>query len=647
MTDPHALSTWLRRAITLGVLLLASCAPPDDALTRTDAPLNVVLICLDTVRADRLGCYGYRERPTTPALDALAARSVVFRNATAPAGWTKPSVPSFFTGLYPVQHGVYEGSARSRDALLSDVLPERVDTLAEAYREAGYETVAFVHNDQLRAGLGFEQGFELYDDNDGDAREIRTAALDWLDHRQRDAPFLMYLHLLDAHWPYDIPEAYASLYADADAAALFRGGDSRALRDAINDGAVALTPEQLATMGALYDGALRFLDDELRQLLDGLEQRGLADRTVIAVVADHGEEFLEHGRIGHGHGLWENLLRVPWILHVPGRPAASVEAEVNLVDLPATLLSASGVAPPPRAGGVAFSESVDRLGKADRQTPTFAEHKSHDSYQQSLRVGSLKLVRLWRPPEAGVAPGAGPAAVGERWEAEVETTAEGRLRAVQLKPRSEPVTEPLELKGHATDVEGNGFRIAGVPVFVGSETELGGEAAGQAAGLRDGVPVKATGVVTNGTLLATRLKFYAPGDVLTPEIRGTTTAVQSGEVELGGIPVTVDQSTEWKDVSESDDRPTLTRDVLISALELRSAEAVRQGWRIESALYDLARDPAERSPVSLAGPDVDRLSVLLDELVASLAQRRAWRTADRAPVDAQAVEALRALGYVR
>ena len=655
MTARLVASTWLRRAIALGVpLLAASCSPPGDAPARTSEPLNVVLICLDTVRADRLGCYGYRERPTTPALDALAARSVVFRNATASAGWTKPSVPSFFTGLYPVQHGVYEGSARSRDALTSDVLPERVETLAEAFRAAGFETAAFVHNAQLRAGLGFEQGFDVYADEAGDARDIRIAALDWLDDRRRDAPFLLYLHLLDAHWPYDIPDAYAALYADADASARFRGGDSRALRDAINDGTIVLEPEQLAALGALYDGALRYLDDELHRLFDGLQQRGLAGRTVIAVVADHGEEFLEHGRIGHGHGLWENLLRVPWILHVPGRPARVVDAEVNLVDLPATLMAACGVDLPRRAGDcVPFSESVDRLASPDRPMPIFAEHKSPDSYQQSLRVGTLKLVRRWTPPEANALPEApeadtSPVAVGERWEAEVEVTAAGTLRAVQLKPRSEPVTEPLELKGHATDVGEDTFRIAGVLVLVGPETELSGDAAGQAAGLREGVPIKASGAVTDGTLLATRLKFYAPGEALGSEIRGTTTAVEAGVVRLGGLAVAVDQSTDWKDLPEDEDRaPALTREAVISALELRSMEAARQGWRIESALYDLARDVGEGSPAALAGPDVERLSALLDELGASLAQRRAWSPEDRAAVDTQSAEALRALGYVR
>ena len=646
-----------RRAVAtlflVGALAVA-CSRSDVGQPRADERLNVVLICIDTVRADRLGCYGYRRRPTTPALDALAARSLVFRNTTAPAGWTKPSVPSFFTGLYPIQHGVYEGSARDRGALASDVLPARVETLAEAFHAAGYETAAFVHNDQLRSGLGFEQGFDVYDDQVGDAREIQTAALDWIGDRPRDTAFLLYLHFLDAHWPYDIPSEYATLFADAGASALFRGSDSRALRDAVNEGTVVLEPAQLEALGALYDGALRFLDDELGRLFTGLAQRGLAERTVIAVVADHGEEFLEHDRIGHGHGLWENLLRVPWILHVPGRPAATIEAEVNLVDLPATLLGACHLAPErgSRSDADSFRESVDRLAQSNRPSPLFAEHKTPDHYEQSLRVGSLKLIRRWFPPPVAAADSpeisAPPLAVGERWEAEVEVTGDGTLKALQLKPRGESADDPPELKGLVTSLDGALLVVAGVPVRVGVETEWTGDTIAQAAGLHEGIPVKASGTVSEGTLLATRLKFYAPEGEFEPEIRGTVTAVEPGRVRLGEIPIAYDAATVWKDVPATEEpRPSLSRDALAVALELGSVEAGRRGWRVESALYDLARDPSERLQRDARPQDTSQWASLLDELGASLARCRAWSNEDRAALDAQATEALRALGYVR
>ncbi|MHC4845840.1 MAG: sulfatase [Planctomycetota bacterium] len=323
-----------RRAALLLVLLLPACGDLSARADETPRPRNAVMICLDTVRADRLGCYGYATRPTTPTLDALAARGVLFRDASSTAGWTKPSVPSFFTGTWPAQHGVYEGSARAKAGAVTDLLGDQARTLAESFEAAGYQTSAFIHNAQLKLGNGFEQGFDDYHDRMGDARDIRWQALDWLDERDEERPFFLYLHILDAHWPYDIPDEAAERFADGLDISMFRGGDSRALRDAINDGEVVLDEEQRRALDALYDASLRSIDDELAQLLAGLERRGLADDTTICVVSDHGEEFLEHGRIGHGHGLWENLLSVPWILAGPDVPADVVTRDPSATAQP-------------------------------------------------------------------------------------------------------------------------------------------------------------------------------------------------------------------------------------------------------------------------------------------------------------------------
>ena len=130
------------RALLLAAVLGALASGCGGEAARS--PRGVVLICIDTLRADRLGCYGYSERPTSPHLDALAEEATVFLDVTAPAGWTKPSVPSFLTGLYPLQHGVYEGSARGRAGTVSDVLPDDAVTLAERFHGRGWRTAAFV-----------------------------------------------------------------------------------------------------------------------------------------------------------------------------------------------------------------------------------------------------------------------------------------------------------------------------------------------------------------------------------------------------------------------------------------------------------------------------------------------------------------------
>jgi arylsulfatase len=658
---------WLLALLAAG---LAACGQPVDGTSAAPAPgrpFNVVLLCLDTVRADRLGCYGYGDRPTTPALDALAARSILFRDASAAAGWTKPSVPSFFTGTFPCQHGVYEGSARGLAGATTHVLPAAAGTLAERFQAAGFATGAVIHNAQLRRGGGFEQGFDSYDDEGGDARDIRARAGRWLDAHAGQR-FFLYLHFLDVHWPYEIPDAAARRFTSGDVD-YFRGGDSRALRDAINDGTTVLDDEQRATLSALYDGALRFLDDELGELFADLQRRGLADSTLVCVVADHGEEFLEHGRIGHGHGLWENLLAVPWILHAPGRAPRVASTPVSLVDLPATLLAAAGL-PAGDAG-----EGLDRLAVPDRAAPIFAEHKAPDRYQQSVRRLDRKLLRTWLPPARGgddaagsgedraaVAAAASLLAPGTRWEAELAARDDGTLLAEQLKPRDEPASEPLELKARVAGVREAGFTLSGVPVRLLPGASFSGDAALVQAGLRDGMLVKARGAVDGGTLACDRLKFYAeePGPA---EVRGTVEQVDvdgpGARVKLSGLWIRFDADTKWKTVALPEGAegagPSLSREELREALALGADGAANLGWSIECALYDLAADPGEQAPIAhWSGPllpaahaDIQRLSAEADALVSELLGRRVWGASDEAALSDSALEALRQIGYVK
>jgi len=378
-----------------GILLAAAwaaCAEPPPL----DHP-NVVLVCIDTLRADHLGCYGY-ERDTTPAIDRLAAESTVFADACAASSWTRPSVPSLLTGTYPLQHGLY-----GLEGKLTHALSDASVTLAEVFRDHGWRTAAVVCNPQLDLGNGFEQGFEDYRDDSGDAAEIERRAQTWLDSLDGEDPFFLYLHFLDAHWPYPIPDAYATRFGGSSLPELW-GAEPGRVRDAINEGDRQSTRAELDRLRALYDGGIRYVDDQLALLFASLEERGLADDTIVCIVSDHGEEFMEHGRIGHGHGLQENLLRVPWILHVPGRRGRRVEHPVGLVDVFPTLLAAAGVEAP-------ASEGVDRLTRPGEDRPVFAELKELRRYQQSLRRGSRKVTR--RFVLEAPAPGEGAAADGD------------------------------------------------------------------------------------------------------------------------------------------------------------------------------------------------------------------------------------------
>ncbi len=620
--------------LLLFLAILGTCGDAGD-----ERPRNVILVCMDTVRADHLGCYGY-ERETTPALDALAERSIVFEDASATACWTKPSVPSFLTGTYPIQHGVYSGSSRDEAGTHSDVLPEDATTLAEAFRSAGYATAAFVKNAQLRRGLGFEQGFDEYVDEAGDAREIRWRARDWLDDHDGEQPFFLYLHFLDAHWPYPVPDEYATRWTGAEQAALFRGKDWRGLRTAINDGERELSSAERAGLIGLYDGALRFIDDQLALLLADLERRGLVEDTVVCVISDHGEEFLEHGRIGHGHGLYEGLLRVPWILHVPGEAAKRVTNAVSLTDVFPTLLSAARVAQ------TGTDVGVDRLDRPAAVVAILAEHLEKGSYRQSLRRGTRKLVVVGRP--SAVAEGEADSAarlptVGTRVQARLRFDERGDLQADRLRLDDEDADHPLEIKGPVVGLAGGDFLLCGIPVEASRATLYGEvtDAEGRPRGLALGELVKARGnFAADGSFVAERVKLYAPGTEVEFELRGTVTAVEPpNRLRIGDHWIELAAEVEVLGLRAGS---RLSREFVLESL--LSAAGPWSRFQTQERLLDLGLDPAELSPTNaLAG--AQRLREELGRILPTLALTRLWSRDDRAQLSAGDLEALKAIGY--
>ena len=631
----------------LVVLLVASTAcararPPS-------GPPNVVLICLDTVRADHLGCYGYG-RPT-PTLDALAARSLVFREASATAGWTKPSVPSFLTGTYPSQHGVYEGSAHDEAGEVTDLLPSGALTLAEVFRQHGYATGAFVHNAQLRVGNGFEQGFDLYQQENMDAREIRWRALDWIDawlddggKRGADRSFFLYLHFLDAHWPYPAPEEWVTRFAPAEATARFRGKESKALYAAINSGEHALTAEDRAALEALYDGALGYLDFELGRFFAGLSLRGLAENTLVCVVADHGEEFGEHGKVGHGHGLWENLLHVPWILFRPGSAPQRNDTPVSLIDLFPTLVAAAGL---PATGG---HEGVDRLAEPGAERPILAEHKAPDRYFQALRTGREKLLRRFTPTRPSAAGGddelALPIEPGTRWEAEFVVNG-NELVVTQLKPRDEEPNDPPELKGRLDSLTAAEFRIAGIRIGYDEASKRQTEAGTSGPELANGQVVKVRGQYAAGVLRAERIRFYAPDESDQLELRGTVEALENGagggRLRMGGLAFQIPANVELKGVERKSAKRRLAREEIARLLESGAGALGPDAYEIRRELYDLESDGAELGPRAVEPGTA--LDALLDELGSTLARKRIFAAGDQRALDERALQELQDIGY--
>ena len=629
-------------------LAAAGCSPGTDpgsaeahgSPSRVASSPNVVFVCLDTVRADHLGCYGY-ERDTTPFLDALAASGTRFADASSAASWTKPSVPSFLTGTFPCQHGVYEGSSRLRMGAVTDILPDEALTLAEVFQERGYRTAAFVHNAQLRPGNGFEQGFDEYHQENWDAREIRWRGTDWLDQEDgAGRPFFLYLHFLDAHWPYPAPDDYATLYATAEEVAPFRGRESKALRNALNDGETEFTPAYRKALAALYDGSLRYLDDNLRAFHDALELRGLLDDTVICIVSDHGEEFGEHGYIGHGNGLYENLLEVPWILSVPGRAPSVVERSVSLVDVFPTLLGAVGFTPPEGLAG------VNRFAEPDAVTPIFAEHKGGGRYLQSLREDTEKIVREWTGPEELVH-GISPIGKGERWQVEFETREDGTYRATELKPDGDDPDDPIELKGHVAKPEGESFFLGDIRIAFDSVTRRQ-----RADGVRDdqlseGRLVKVKGFFREGGMYAERIKFYARHEDNPLELRGRIEEIHEtegvGRLRIGELWFDFDRQTELKGDFEGPKRKrVLERSDIVALIEGGEQAAAALSVAVDARLHDLAADPEELGEGREAEPG---RTALIDVLTRKLLPRRVFDESDSMLLTPEAIEELRAIGY--
>jgi arylsulfatase A-like enzyme len=328
---------------------------------------NVIVLLIDALRADHLGCYGYA-RPTSPAIDRLAGDGVLFREAIPASTFTKSSVASLFTGRFPYQHGVYWGNLRENpERITSDLLGGDEVTLAEVLRGRGWLTAAWVQNSHLRDFMGFAQGFVDYHDQEGPIDRINRRFGAWLAGPGRRYPFFAYVHYIDLHDPYRPPPPYDALFGDAgdprDAYAGIDLAEWGSFLAAVRRGERRLAPAELDRLAALYDGQIRHLDDRVGRLLDRLRRLGLYDRSLIVLTADHGDAFGEHGFISHSAAPYEELVRVPLIVKFPGGRFAgrTVGRQARLVDLFPTVLEVAGVGAA-GAGALAGGPPADLAG---------------------------------------------------------------------------------------------------------------------------------------------------------------------------------------------------------------------------------------------------------------------------------------------
>jgi arylsulfatase A-like enzyme/tetratricopeptide (TPR) repeat protein len=346
-------------ALALALSIHAQPAPPD-----------VVLVTIDTVRADHIGAYGYA-KGSTPAIDRLARDGVRFADATSQAPLTGPAHAALLTGAYPARFGVRDNATTP--------LPASATTMAEVFKARGYRTGAFIGAFIVDAQYGFGQGFDTFDArfarfDSGDrinarrpGSEVADAAVNWID-AAGSGPLFAWVHLYDAHGPYDVPAAYRTRFPSAP-----------------------------------YDAAISYVDACVGRITAALERSGRLESTIISVIADHGEGLGEHGEKEHGLFLYDSVLHVPWIVRLPGRRHAGtvVGTQVRSIDVLPTIAELGGAPLAAHVDGESLVAIIDGHTRRDAP-PSYAETyypKLHFGLSElaSVRVGDWKYIDAPRP----------------------------------------------------------------------------------------------------------------------------------------------------------------------------------------------------------------------------------------------------------
>ena len=371
-------------------------------LTRPARQPNVLLIVVDTLRADCMGCLG-STKGLTPRMDALAATGVCYTHAYSHSSWTLPSVASLLTSTYPTTHG-----AQTRRGKLWKIHGS-VTTLAECLSGSAYRAGAVVNVEWLSAAFGMDRGYEHLDavsdlDNVLYRRATRTtdAALSWLDRIEPDRFHLM-VHYFDPHMVYNPPAPYRKRFAlpqDKETKGWIWGSGTQARvihsgnaeEETSRYALAGFDPNFVPRLRALYEAEVAYTDHEIGRLLDGLRSRGLDASTLVVLTSDHGEEFMDHGSVTHGHTLYDELIHVPLILSLPGRLPSGrrVESVVRHVDVAPTICELARVERSSTFVGSSLLSTIS--GQDDDDRVLFAEKHGYGPHRFCLRSGGHKLV---------------------------------------------------------------------------------------------------------------------------------------------------------------------------------------------------------------------------------------------------------------
>ncbi|MBD3260471.1 MAG: sulfatase-like hydrolase/transferase [Candidatus Altiarchaeales archaeon] len=341
---------------------------------------NVILLSVETTRADHLGLYGYG-RPTTPFLDEYGGGCLVFEGAYAQAPWTRTSMASVVTSRYPRRHGVLTESPRHR-------LDEGFTTLAEVFSGNNYSTAAYIGHANLKSEFGFSQGFDVYVELiNRRADVLLDSALSWIN--EAEDPFFVWIHLVDPHETYDPPKEYLRLFVESETE-IKPHHTTRPYLEGLAGGG-DLTSQQLNHLIGLYDGELCYVDDAVKRFISNLPE-GVLDDSIVVVTADHGEEFMDHGGLLHGHSLYNELIHVPLLLCADGIEPGRRGGRVELIDVYPTLVGLTGL-----SGGDWGLEGDSLLDEGGGVVYSESDFRGH--HLSAFFAGEVKVIHDWSSNE--------------------------------------------------------------------------------------------------------------------------------------------------------------------------------------------------------------------------------------------------------
>lgn len=353
-----------------------------DQIAKARKAKNLVMVIMDTTRADQFETFTADNGIHTPRLDAFSKEATSFTRAYNNGNWTKPSVLSIFSGLYPATHTATKPES---------MVPEGIELISEHLQKQGLKTQGFTSNPVVSEKFGFERGwddFGVFYEGEASGESMYRRASKWVEDNG-DKPFFLYIQTIDPHTTYAVPREYWGRYYKKNYSGQIGPKFTRDDQKKVNDKAIKLSSDDVAWIQALYHGEISYQDEHVGGFLDKLKELGRLEDTIVVVTNDHGEEIYDHGSFGHGWTLYEEMIRAPLMIHYPALfpKATKIDDITEHVDLAPTLIEAMGLPPMKGTEGTSFLPTLH--GSAE-QEPRYAIAIS-DNGKRSIHIGDWKL----------------------------------------------------------------------------------------------------------------------------------------------------------------------------------------------------------------------------------------------------------------